>query len=171
MVALDRGLFVWENTTVGRFDVVDASGRLTAGPALPDPQPLNVVAGAGATIAFIDQDGLHTYDVATGEVLGVSPARPRVTALSPDGSAIAWIEDDATRSSVLGERLGVVSPNGTVSDVLLGTDADRVLVADDGTVLYTTGVSVHRGRVDRRGSSPVYGLAPERDADLALAVT
>jgi hypothetical protein len=167
MVALDRGLFVWENRAVRRFDVIDASGQVTTGPILSDPHPINVVAGAGTTIAFVDQDGLHTYDVTTQQDLVVSPAAQiEVAALSPEGTAIAWIENDATQSNVLAQPLG--STNGIQKDVVLGGPADRVLVTDDGSVLYTSGADVRRGRVDADGSSPVYGLAPDPVAELAL---
>jgi hypothetical protein len=52
--------------------------------------------------------------------------------------------------------------------VTLGTGAEHVLVADDGTVLFTSGVEMRQGRVDKPGSTPVYGLAPDPAALFAL---
>ena len=55
-----------------------------------------------------------------------------------------------------------------IESAQLGGPADRVLVADDGTVVFTNGVEIRHGRVDRMGSSPVFGFAPDPHAVLGL---
>ena len=93
------------------------------------------------------------------------PPAPRspATALRSRGSNDGSRADGPVELHVERHATGSVA---TVAD--LGGPADRVLVADDGTVLFTNGVDVRRGRVDADGSTPVYGLAPGPAVTLAL---
>jgi hypothetical protein len=165
MVAVDGGLvFSVENGGRTRLDLVDPSGRRHSGPVIDVPQ-IDLLAGAGTRIAYTDPDGLHVYDLATQKNLVVSPAPIVTAALSPDGTAIAWIES-VTQTTVLARRL-----NGAVGasvNAFLGGPADQVLVADDGTVLYTNGSELFQGRDGTGGSSLVTGFAPDPNAFLAL---
>jgi hypothetical protein len=159
VVAVDGGLVVPVDTGEGtRLDVVGPTGRVQRGPLIASPS-IHLLAGAGTTIAFTDQNGLHAYDVAAQKDVVLSPAPVATATLSPDGTQIAWIESD----DVMATRL-----DSTTAAAFLGGTADRVLVADNGTVLYTSGVNVRRGRVDQAGSSPVLGLGPDPAALLAL---
>jgi hypothetical protein len=166
MVAVDAGLvFSVVNGGRTRLNVVDPSGKQHSGPVIDAPQ-INLLAGAGARIAYTDSDGLHVYDLTTQENQIVSTAPIVAAAFSPNGNAIAWVESEATQTNVLAEALN--AGFGASDNVVVGGPADRVLVADDGTVLYTNGSDLFRGRADTGGSSPVSGLAPDPNAVLAL---
>jgi len=163
MVAVDVGLVVRvENGRATRLEIVGPAGRVQRVPLIASPA-INLLAGAGTKIAYTDQNGLHAYDVSRHDDVVLSQAPIVAVALSPDGTQIAWIENGETEARVLATRL-----DSTAGAVLLGGPADRVLVADTGTVLYTSGVTLRRGRADEAGSSPVYGLGPDPSALLAL---
>jgi hypothetical protein len=165
--AVDKGLLVTGNSAFGstELDFVDRSGRLQGGPII-DSTRINVLATAGRQVAFVGSGGLYLLDLVSGTDRLITPRALHAVALSADGTVIAWIEDDPnnpTTRPVLATRV-----DGT-RIAKLGGPADRVLVADDGTVLFTSGVEVRSGRVDANGSTPVYGLAPDPGASLAIA--
>jgi hypothetical protein len=140
------------------LDFVDPSGRLQRGPVI-DSARINVLTAAGTHVAFVGAGGLYLLDLVSGtdQLLATDSSG---VALSPDGTALGWIDGPTRRVAAM--RIGV---NAIAQ---LGGPAERVLVADDGTVLFTNGVDVRRGRVDANGSSPVYGVAPDPAATLAL---
>jgi hypothetical protein len=168
--AVGAGLVVISDTTTTstELDFVDRSGRLHKGPLIHSPT-IEVVAAGGTTVAYFDYDGFHVFDVETARDQFVTDRPVLAAALSPDGRNLAWIDDggvSATTGAVGAMR--VEYSTGPADIHRLGSAAERVFVADDGTVLFTSGVSVRRGRVDAAGSSPVYGLAPDPLATLAL---
>jgi hypothetical protein len=163
MVAVDPGLVVRVETgSATRLDIIAPSGRIEPGPLVASPS-INLLAGAGGTIVYTDQNGLHAYDVSGQRDVVLSQAPVAAATLSPNGRQIAWIENGVTGVRVLATRL-----DSTAAPVILGGPADRVLVADNGTVLYINGAGMRRGRVDAGGSSPVSGYAPAPSASIAL---
>jgi hypothetical protein len=143
-----------------RLDTVDAHGLVQQGPVIDSARgQFDIIASAGAQIVFSDPRGLHLLDVASGNIRPLAAAGSGA-ALSPDGTALAWIDAATLRVSAL--RVD----GGAVAD--LGGPADRVLVADDGTVVFTSGVQIWQGRVDQPGSRQVFGLAPDPRAVLGL---
>lgn len=163
--AVDAGLIVTGTTAFGNstFDLVDPHGRLQPGPVI-DSSRINVLAAAGRHVAFVGSGGLYLLDLVNRTNQLITERALQNVALSADGTAVAWIEDDPDAPGsgrVMAMRVGEPA-------VRLGNAGGLVLVADDGTVLFTSGASVHRGRVDENGSTPVSGLAPYSGAVLAL---
>jgi hypothetical protein len=162
--AVDAGLLVSVDAPFQgtEFKVIDRSGRLQHGPVI-DSAAIDVLDAAGTHVAFIGAGGLYVLDLAsrTDQLIATDATG---AALSRDGTALAWIEQVPGPGPTHVNAMRV--DGATVAD--LGGPADRVLVADDGTVLFTNGVDVRRGRVDADGSTPVYGLAPGPAVTLAL---
>jgi hypothetical protein len=141
-----------------QLDTVDRSGNVRRA-AVVDSPTLDVVASGGSRIAYRDENGLHILDLDTGNDRLITRRGTAAVALSPDGEYVAWIYEVKT---VYAMRL---DDSATVK---LGDEADRVLVADDGTVVFTNDNELRHGRVDRPGSAIVYGLAPDKRAVLGL---
>jgi hypothetical protein len=164
--AVDDGLLVTGDAAFlgSAFDLVDRSGHMHSGPAI-DSRSIRVLGAAGNHVAFLGSGGLFVLDLASGTNRLITNRAVFATAMSADGEIVGWIESDPTNPKsrhVMATRVD----GGQVAQ--LGGPGDRVLVADDGTVVFTSGGSVRAGRVDANGSDPVYGLAPGRDAHLAL---
>jgi hypothetical protein len=146
------------------FDLVDRSGRVHRGPVI-DSRSIVVLAAAGNHVALLGSGGLFVLDLANGTNRLITDRAVFATALSPDGAVLGWIESDAgdpKSRHVMATRVG---GNRVVQ---LGGPGDRVLVADDGTVLFTSDEQVRAGSVDADGSTPVYGYAPAPNTLLAL---
>jgi hypothetical protein len=148
-----------------RIDVIDRLGNVRRGVRLIESPFIELVAAAGTTLVYRVEDGLHVFDLETGSDRVLTPLRVVSVALSPNGEYLAWVYDD------FGPPLGATARAKRVRDVsvqLIGDGAKRVLIADDGTVLFTRGYELRRGRVDTNGSNLVYGYAPDSEAKLAL---
>ena len=124
-----------------------------------------VVAASGTNIAYTDARGLHVFDLTTKLDRLVSANSTANAVFSPDGLNLAWI---GAYPGGAGENSALATRVDSDSISRLGDFPDRVMVADDGTVLFTVGTTVHRGQVSESGSTPVYGLAPVIDAELAF---
>ena len=164
--AVDDGLLVTGDVAFlgSEFDLVDRAGRMHRGPVI-DSRSITVLAAAGTHVVLLGSGGLFVLDLATGTNRLVTDRAVFETALSADGTVLAWIEagsNDPTSRHVM-----ATSVAGTTV-VSLGGPADRVLAADDGTVLFTSNERVSAGTVYADGSKPVYGFAPAPGALLAL---
>lgn len=172
LAAVDGGLLSAsssESQTQTRLDLIDPLGNVHRGAGLIDSPFIEILGAGGTTLVFRDGHGVHTFDIATATDRLITALPVDSVALSPNGENLAWVYGD------IGPPLGGSVRALHVDDADLGstlqiadTIADRVLVADDGTVLFTTGNELRRGRVDENGSSPVYGFAPDSAATLAL---
>lgn len=164
--AVDDGLVVARQTDASTVEIeaVDNSGRVRKGPAVRT-NGLRVVATGGDRVAYTDRFGLNLFDFATGTRRLVAPGAVQQAALSPDGRNLAWVgpyPGGGPENRVLAMRVGTKTVHQ------LDDAGERLMVADGGTVLFTNGANVRRGRVDADGSTPVYGLAPAPQALLAL---
>jgi hypothetical protein len=164
--AVDDGLLVTGDAAFlgSAFDLVDRSGHMHSGPAI-DSRSIRVVAAAGTHVAFLGSGGLFVLDLASDTNRLITNRAVFATAMSADGQMVGWIESDTSNPTSRHVMATRVDGNRVAQ---LGGSGDRVLVADDGTVVFTSGGSVRAGRVDADGSDPVYGFAPGRDARLAL---
>ena len=164
--AVDDGLLVTGDTAFlgSAFDLVDRSGHMHSGPAI-DSRSIRVLRAAGTHVALLGSGGLFVLDLASGTNRLITNRAVFAAALSSDGEIVGWIESDASNPKSRHVMATRVDGNRVAQ---LGGPGDRVLVADDGTVVFTSGGSIRAGRVDADGSDPVYGFAPGRDARLAL---
>ena len=167
MAAVDAGLLVArfsEEQIATRLDLLDPDGRIHQGFDSLGSTFNEILAAAGNTVALRDEQGLYLYDVLTHSLRFITAQQVNVAAVSPDGNNVVWIDSQHGPASKIGLR--AMRVGGSV--VQIAAAADRVLVTDDGEVLFTEGDDVRLGRVDRDGSSPLYGLAPARGAKLAI---
>ncbi len=163
--AVDDGLIVPLPTDAGtELQLLGLTGGAQPGVVIGS-RVVDVLAAAGSTVAFNTSRGLSTLDVRTGAMSLVTERGVAIAALSPDGRNLAWIESDLR--GPLTHRL-LVSRVGSSDRHQLGISADRVVVGDDGTVVFTSGTDVRWGRVDDSVSNPVFGLAPDVGITLAL---
>ena len=167
--AVDAGLVTVHPTAPSgiasvEIDVVDASGAVRDGTVV-NSADARVVAASGTNIAYTDARGLHVFDLTTKLDRLVSANSTANAVFSPDGLNLAWI---GAYPGGAGENSALATRVDSDSISRLGDFPDRVMVADDGTVLFTVGTTVHRGQVSESGSTPVYGLAPVIDAELAF---
>ena len=155
--AVDKGLLVTGTTVFGNteFDFIDRSGRLQRGPVI-DTTRINVLAAAGTHVAFLGSGGLFVLDLARGTNRLLTDRAVSEISLSGDGTLLAWIEDDANDPMAR----QVMATRRRHADRELGGPAERVLMADDGTVLFMSGANVRVGHADADGSSPVTGSHP-----------
>ena len=172
LAALDAGLIVAsysESQTQTRLDLIDPLGNLHRGTGLIDSPFVEILDSGGTRLIYHDDEGVHAFDTATSTERFITELPVASLALSPDGENVAWVYDDfgpPTGGSVRAIHLDdeeLVSTLQTAGEI-----ADRVLVANDGTVLFTSGNELRRGRVDDNGSSLVSGYAPKTTAGLAL---
>jgi hypothetical protein len=144
-----------------RLDTVDPLGLVQQGPVI---ESVDVLASGGTRLVYRSENGLHVFDFTTSTDRLITAREIFTVALSPNGENLAWIYGQ--QGQPVGGVRAMRLDGATIED--LGRDADRVLVADDGTVVFTNGTEVRRGRADRSGSSPTTGLAPDADAILGL---
>ncbi|HEY5014238.1 MAG TPA: hypothetical protein VIK61_16255, partial [Acidimicrobiia bacterium] len=164
--AVDQGLVVTVGAADGgtNLDLVDQSSHIRHLTVIHSTG-FDVLATGGSQVAYTDDSGFKLLDVASGTVRLVTSGLVDRAALSPDGTALAWV--DAGEGAAPEHGLHAMRGGGSKT-ASLSEHADRILVADDGTVIFTVGSSLWTGRVDANGSTPVSGLAPEPSAALAL---
>ena len=161
--AVDQGLVVTVGAANGgtNLDLVDRSSTVRHLTVI-NSGDVHVLATGGNAVAYTDGSAFKVLDASTGLDRLVEGGPVAAASLSPDGTALAWIDGTEGGPTVRAMRVG------STTSALVGSPADRVLVADDGTVLLIQGVDVWRGRIGENGSSRVSGLAPEAAAALAL---
>ena len=146
-----------------QFDTVDPLGSVQEGATI-ESSSVEVLASGGERLVYRDTGGLYVFDFTNGTSRLITANEVFTVAMSPNGENLAWIygQRGVPTGGVAAMRLS----GSSVASV--SADADRVLVADDGTVVFTNDADVWRGRVDKNGASRVYGLAPTSDAVLGL---
>jgi len=144
--------------------VMDDAGRVRAVHSEYSAS-LKVLATGGEMVAYFDEAAMHLVDVTTGQRRTLGVGTVTAAALSPDGRQIAFA---AANGTVYTTNAAQWMQTGTADFPEVHTTADRLLVTDDGTVLYTSGVGVWQLHVGDATARHVEQLSVDPSSELAL---